>query len=75
MKVLQILSLACLTAIVSANVEIDWSNVQPIRELLKQHIEEGLAARDSSTRNRRIVNGEEATPGQFPYQVRIVDIM
>lgn len=59
------------------SLSIDWENVKPITEL-----EEFWVGRDpiiraqyksqSSFRNGRIVNGNIATPGQFPYQVALL---
>lgn len=53
-------------------IEIDWSNVRPIEDF--DHYWARLPAELQHYRHsepepdRRIVNGREATPGQFPYQ-------
>jgi hypothetical protein len=69
MKVFAILFFA-----VFVSAEIDWANVKPVHEI--EGFWEGrdlalrsLFASSSSSRNGRIVNGQEATPHQFPYQV------
>lgn len=72
MKVLAVLFLAAL-----ASAEIDWANVKPVMDIdgfwdgrdpnLARAYQAAKAKRALSG---RIVNGNEATPHQFPYQVR-----
>jgi hypothetical protein len=73
MKFLVILSLTFVAAFAASDLEVDWSNVLPIQQILKEHLANGMETRLHSAYavpDRRIVNGELATPGQFPYQVR-----
>ncbi|KFB40341.1 AGAP002432-PA-like protein [Anopheles sinensis] len=59
----------------AAGIDIDWSRVRPIEEFphFKAAIPTPLKNRSGpSTPNRRVVNGQEATPGQFPYQVALL---
>lgn len=68
-------SFVLLVALVAvAAAEIDWSKVRPIEEF--DHYWARLPAEMQAFRytfpNRRITNGEEATPGQFPYQVALI---
>uniref|UniRef100_A0A240PL13 Peptidase S1 domain-containing protein n=1 Tax=Anopheles epiroticus TaxID=199890 RepID=A0A240PL13_9DIPT len=64
-----------LLAVVSAEwIEIDWSKVRPIEDF--DHYWERLPAeyqflRDTN-RTNRITNGQEATPGQFPFQIALI---
>uniref|UniRef100_A0A182QL59 Peptidase S1 domain-containing protein n=1 Tax=Anopheles farauti TaxID=69004 RepID=A0A182QL59_9DIPT len=55
-----------------AATSIDWTQVRPIEEF--EHVRAYLPAKSSSnsTPNRRVVNGQEASPGQFPYQVALL---
>ncbi|XP_035913495.1 brachyurin-like [Anopheles stephensi] len=52
-------------------IQIDWSKVRPIEDF--DHYWERLPAELQSLRHssptNRITNGQEATPGQFPYQI------
>ncbi|XP_062559555.1 brachyurin-like [Armigeres subalbatus] len=62
-------------AVASAEwIEIDWSQVRPIEEF--DHYWARLPAELQFLRNavpnRRITNGQEATPGQFPYQIALL---
>ena len=64
-----------LLAVASAEwIEIDWSQVRPIEEF--DHYWERLPAEMQIYRkmlpSHRIVNGQEATPGQFPYQIALL---
>ncbi|XP_040160553.1 brachyurin-like [Anopheles arabiensis] len=64
-----------LLAVASAEwIEIDWSQVRPIEEF--DHYWERLPAEMQIYRKmlptHRIVNGQEATPGQFPYQIALL---
>ncbi|XP_035907633.1 brachyurin-like [Anopheles stephensi] len=57
----------------TTKIEIDWSQVRPIEEF--DHVKAHLPVNTrhaSGTPNRRIVNGQEASPGQFPYQVALL---
>ncbi|ETN67337.1 serine protease [Anopheles darlingi] len=55
-------------------IDIDWSQVKPVEEF--DHYWTRLPAEWQVYRNanplRRIVNGVEALPGQFPYQVALL---
>ncbi|XP_035913539.1 brachyurin-like [Anopheles stephensi] len=66
--------LVALFAAASANIDIDWSKVRPIEEF--DHYWERLPAEMQIYRkmlpSHRIVNGQEATPGQFPYQIALL---
>ncbi|XP_035913537.1 brachyurin-like [Anopheles stephensi] len=66
--------LVALFAAVSANIDIDWSKVRPIEEF--DHYWARLPAELQIYRyarpSHRIVNGQEATPGQFPYQIALL---
>uniref|UniRef100_A0A182P231 Peptidase S1 domain-containing protein n=1 Tax=Anopheles epiroticus TaxID=199890 RepID=A0A182P231_9DIPT len=59
-----------------SSFEIDWTEVRPIEEFdhIKAHLPIRLRspAAESNSPNRRIVNGQEARPGQFPYQVALL---
>ncbi|XP_040160552.1 chymotrypsin BI-like [Anopheles arabiensis] len=70
-----VLLVACLAAVASAEwIEIDWSRVRPIEEFdhywerLPQELQIYRHVRPSP----RVTNGQEATPGQFPYQIALV---
>ncbi|XP_055534403.1 brachyurin-like [Wyeomyia smithii] len=54
--------------------EIDWSRVRPIEEFdhYWARLPEKLQALRHENPNRRIVNGYESYPGQFPYQVALI---
>uniref|UniRef100_A0A3F2YSH0 Uncharacterized protein n=1 Tax=Anopheles arabiensis TaxID=7173 RepID=A0A3F2YSH0_ANOAR len=58
----------------AANADIDWSKVRPIEEFdhywarLPQELQIYRYAQPS----HRVVNGQEATPGQFPYQIALL---
>ncbi|XP_041769507.1 brachyurin-like [Anopheles merus] len=67
--------LVALFAIASAEwIDIDWSQVRPIEEF--DHYWARLPAELQIYRTKlpshRIVNGQEATPGQFPYQIALL---
>ncbi|KFB40340.1 AGAP002432-PA-like protein [Anopheles sinensis] len=70
-----LLSLTLIACSCAARVDIDWSQVRPIEEFdhyrarLSSNIHHPSVAANP---NRRIVNGQEATPGQFPYQVALL---
>ncbi|KFB45036.1 AGAP005669-PA-like protein [Anopheles sinensis] len=64
-----------LLAVASAEwIDIDWSKVRPIEEF--DHYWARLPAELQIYRHMRpsarIVNGQEATPGQFPYQIALI---
>ncbi|EAT40033.1 AAEL008208-PA [Aedes aegypti] len=64
-----------LLAVASAEwIEIDWSQVRPIEEF--DHYWARLPAELQYLRQllpeRRITNGQQATPGQFPYQIALL---
>ncbi|XP_053687222.1 brachyurin-like [Sabethes cyaneus] len=72
MKSLVLLSSILVTVVAAA--DIDWSKVRPIEEF--DHYWARLPAELQALRhaapNRRIVNGYESYPGQFPYQVAVI---
>ncbi|XP_058457228.1 brachyurin-like [Malaya genurostris] len=56
-------------------IDIDWSQVRPIEEF--DHYWAGLPAELQALRNTsascsRITNGQEAVPGEFPYQIALL---
>lgn len=53
------------------SIGIDWSQVRPIEDSDQYwaRLPEELQYLREQQPDRRIVNGQEATPGQFPYQV------
>ncbi|XP_053662965.1 brachyurin-like [Anopheles marshallii] len=64
-----------LLAVVGAEwIEIDWPSVRPIEEF--DHYWDRLPAELQVYRtmrgSHRITNGQEATPGQFPYQIALL---
>jgi hypothetical protein len=75
MKLLIVLVLACV-AISSAEEEIDWSRVKPMTHFPEYWTIRGLIPpkeiyeplKDTEI-SERIVGGNIARPGQFPYQV------
>ncbi|XP_001861478.2 brachyurin [Culex quinquefasciatus] len=67
--------LVAILAVASAEwIEIDWSQVRPIEDF--DHYWARLPAELQFLRKlqpeRRITNGQEATPGQFPYQIALL---
>ncbi|XP_049547608.1 brachyurin-like [Anopheles darlingi] len=75
MKSISVVALLSLAAFAGAEwIDIDWSQVKPIEEF--DHYWSRLPAELQILRHaepsRRIVNGEEATPGQFPYQIALL---
>ncbi|XP_001843395.2 brachyurin [Culex quinquefasciatus] len=67
--------LVAVLAVASAEwIEIDWSQVRPIEDF--DHYWARLPAELQYLRKlqpeRRITNGQEATPGQFPYQIALL---
>jgi secreted trypsin-like serine protease len=70
-----VLLIAFVAAAAAENIEVDWSMVKPIREMpgFWDNKPAILQARGKSyIRDRRIVNGEIATPHQFPYQAGLL---
>ncbi|XP_052893425.1 brachyurin-like [Anopheles moucheti] len=68
-----LLAVLCGGSALPAKNSIDWSQVRPIEEF--EHIKVHLPVHRISapgTPQRRVVNGQEASPGQFPYQVALV---
>ncbi|EAL39889.3 AGAP005689-PA [Anopheles gambiae str. PEST] len=70
-----VLVFAVLAAVASAEwIDIDWSTVRPIEEF--DHYWERLPAELQVYREKlpshRITNGQEATPGQFPFQIALI---
>ncbi|XP_062558420.1 brachyurin-like [Armigeres subalbatus] len=55
-------------------IDIDWSEVRPIEEFDQYwaRLPAELQFLRNAFPNRRITNGQQATPGQFPYQVALV---
>ncbi|XP_050096684.1 brachyurin-like [Anopheles aquasalis] len=75
MKSLSVVALLALAAFAGAEwIDIDWSQVKPIDQF--DHYWSRLPAELQILRHaepsRRIVNGEEAFPGQFPYQIALL---
>uniref|UniRef100_A0A3F2YSI7 Uncharacterized protein n=2 Tax=Anopheles arabiensis TaxID=7173 RepID=A0A3F2YSI7_ANOAR len=67
--------IVALFAVASAEwIDIDWSQVRPIEEF--DHYWARLPAELQVYRTKlpshRITNGQEATPGQFPYQIALL---
>ncbi|XP_053685274.1 brachyurin-like [Sabethes cyaneus] len=62
-------------AVASAEwIEIDWSQVKPIEEFdhYWARIPQEWQFLRKLTPSRRVTNGQEATPGQFPYQIALL---
>lgn len=77
MKFLVFLLAVLTTSAVADFIEIDWSNVKPIKEYERFWTNKPLSLRPPAnyftrSRDRRIVNGNEATPHQFPYQAALL---
>ncbi|XP_050075954.1 brachyurin-like [Anopheles maculipalpis] len=75
MKTFSVVALLALAVVASGEwIEIDWSKVKPIEEF--DHYWQRLPAELQFLRyarpSQRIVNGEEAVPGQFPYQIALL---
>uniref|UniRef100_A0A182Q4I7 Peptidase S1 domain-containing protein n=1 Tax=Anopheles farauti TaxID=69004 RepID=A0A182Q4I7_9DIPT len=55
-------------------IDIDWSEVRPIEDF--DHYWDRLPAELQAYRTarpvQRVTNGQEATPGQFPYQIALI---
>uniref|UniRef100_A0AAG5DCZ3 Peptidase S1 domain-containing protein n=1 Tax=Anopheles atroparvus TaxID=41427 RepID=A0AAG5DCZ3_ANOAO len=70
-----VLCLALVSCSYAAWVDIDWSQVRPIEEFdhyrARLLVSQNAVSRPTSP-NRRVVNGQEASPGQFPYQVALL---
>uniref|UniRef100_A0A182JMI8 Uncharacterized protein n=1 Tax=Anopheles atroparvus TaxID=41427 RepID=A0A182JMI8_ANOAO len=73
------LSVILLFVLVSAScaawVDIDWSKVRPVEEFDHYRAHLPTSRKQSvhpASPNRRVVNGQEASPGQFPYQVALL---
>uniref|UniRef100_A0A4Y0BGC3 Peptidase S1 domain-containing protein n=1 Tax=Anopheles funestus TaxID=62324 RepID=A0A4Y0BGC3_ANOFN len=58
----------------AANADIDWSKVRPIEEFdhYWTRLPKELQIYRHAIPSHRIVNGQEATPGQFPYQIALL---
>uniref|UniRef100_A0A4Y0BJH9 Peptidase S1 domain-containing protein n=1 Tax=Anopheles funestus TaxID=62324 RepID=A0A4Y0BJH9_ANOFN len=58
----------------AANADIDWSKVRPIEEFdhYWARLPKELQIYRYATPPHRVVNGQEATPGQFPYQIALL---
>ncbi|XP_049299573.1 brachyurin-like [Anopheles funestus] len=58
----------------AANADIDWSKVRPIEEFdhYWARLPQELQIYRHAIPSHRIVNGQEATPGQFPYQIALL---
>ncbi|XP_053662398.1 brachyurin-like [Anopheles marshallii] len=72
-SVVILLAVLCGVAALPAKHSIDWSQVRPIEAF--DHIKAHLPVNRYTapgTPQRRVVNGQEASPGQFPYQVALV---
>ncbi|XP_050096685.1 brachyurin-like [Anopheles aquasalis] len=75
MKSISVVALLALAAFAGAEwIDIDWSQVKPIDQF--DHYWSRLPAELQVLRNavpsQRIVNGVEALPGQFPYQIALL---
>ncbi|XP_053689221.1 brachyurin-like [Sabethes cyaneus] len=69
-----VLLFAILAAASAEWIEIDWSQVKPIEEFdhYWARLPPELQFLRKLTPSRRITNGQEATPGQFPYQIALL---
>ncbi|XP_053687224.1 brachyurin-like [Sabethes cyaneus] len=69
-----LLVIAALAVASAELVNIDWSQVKPIEEFdhYWARIPKEWQFLRELTPSRRITNGQEATPGQFPYQVLVI---
>uniref|UniRef100_A0A182RTW8 Peptidase S1 domain-containing protein n=1 Tax=Anopheles funestus TaxID=62324 RepID=A0A182RTW8_ANOFN len=67
-----LVAVLCGVSALPTKIDIDWSQVRPIEEF--DHVKAHLPVNRNSpgTPQRRIVNGQEANPGQFPYQVALL---
>ncbi|XP_058457227.1 brachyurin-like [Malaya genurostris] len=70
-----LLLIFAVVAVASAEwIDIDWSQVKPIEEFdhYWTRIPKEWQFLRKLTPNRRVTNGQEATPGQFPYQIALL---
>ncbi|XP_556332.4 brachyurin [Anopheles gambiae] len=71
-----VLALVCLGAAVvrAEQIDIDWSKVRPVEEFdhYWARLPPKLQVYRNDTSTDRVVNGQEALPGQFPYQVALL---
>ncbi|ETN67336.1 serine protease [Anopheles darlingi] len=75
MKSISVVALLALAAFASAEwIDIDWSQVKPIDEFdhYWTRLPAELQVYRYATPSQRIVNGVEALPGQFPYQIALL---
>uniref|UniRef100_A0A6E8VRS9 Peptidase S1 domain-containing protein n=1 Tax=Anopheles coluzzii TaxID=1518534 RepID=A0A6E8VRS9_ANOCL len=74
MKAALLVTLAVVAAASAEWIDIDWSRVKPIDQF--DHYWQRLPAELQFLRHarpsQRIVNGQEAVPGQFPYQIALL---
>ncbi|XP_055536540.1 brachyurin-like [Wyeomyia smithii] len=69
-----VLLFAILAAVSAEWIDIDWSQVKPIEEFdhYWARLPRELQFLRKLTPTRRVTNGQQATPGQFPYQIALL---
>ncbi|XP_062558421.1 brachyurin-like [Armigeres subalbatus] len=69
-----VLLIGVLAAASAEWIDIDWSQVRPIEEFdhYWARLPSELQYLRNAFPNRRITNGQQATPGQFPYQIALI---